>query len=140
MKEVSEAAGENLSDKKVTKEVEKKNKRKAKLAKISENLGKFEKAIGRVQLIELQEKLADYKKYLELLTAEANEDGNVDEEEQTEIDRLKNYIATIESSLQESQESTGTPLSSMQREQMFNGLDKMEKYIDKVLKKLEITA
>lgn len=140
LKEVSEAAGENLSDKKVTKEVEKKNKRKAKLAKISENLGKFEKAIGRVQLIELQEKLADYKKYLELLTAEANEDGNVDEEEQTEIDRLKNYITTIESSLQESQESTGTPLSSMQREQMFNGLDKMEKYIDKVLKKLEITA
>ena len=140
LKEVSEAAGENLSDKKVTKEVEKKNKRKAKLAKISENLGKFEKAIGRVQLIELQEKLADYKKYLELLTAEANEDGNVDEEEQTEIDRLKNYIATIENSLQESQESTGTPLSSMQREQMFNGLDKMEKYIDKVLKKLEITA
>ena len=84
--------------------------------------------------------MADYKKYLELLTAEANEDGNVDEEEQTEIDRLKNYIATIENSLQESQESTGTPLSSMQREQMFNGLDKMEKYIDKVLKKLEITA
>ena len=140
LKEVSEAAGEDLSDKKVTKEVEKKNKSKAKLAKISENLGKFEKAIGRVQLIELQEKLADYKKYLELLTAEANEDGNVDEEEQTEIDRLKNYIATIENSLQESQESTGTPLSSMQREQMFNGLDKMEKYIDKVLKKLEITA
>jgi len=72
LKEVVEAAGEELSDKKVKSIVAKEERSVQKLNKISENLGQFEKAIGKVKPLELKNKLMLYKEVLDGLEKEAD--------------------------------------------------------------------
>lgn len=71
LKEVVEAAGEELSDKKINSIVAKEEKRLKKLNKITENLSQFEKAIGKVKAPKLNEKMALYKEVLSELEKEA---------------------------------------------------------------------
>lgn len=96
IQEVVEAADETLSTKKTTKLVAKRQKRAAQATKIQENLDKFEKAMGKVEVPKLQEKLALYKQVLNNLTVEAQEDGEIDVDEQKELDRMQQTIERME--------------------------------------------
>lgn len=72
LKDVLEASGEELSDKKIKSIVAKEERRVKKLSKITENLGQFEKAIGKVKPMELNKKLTLYKEVLDGLEREGD--------------------------------------------------------------------
>jgi hypothetical protein len=96
IQEVVKAADETLSTLKTNKLVAKRQKRAEKATKVQENLGKFEKAIGKVEAPKLQEKLSLYQQVLSNLTAEAQEDGEIDADEQKELDRMQQNIERME--------------------------------------------
>lgn len=96
IQEVVEAAGETLSAQKTNKLVAKRQKRAEKATKIQENLGKFEKVIGKVEASKLQEKLSLYKQVLSDLTVEAKEDGKIDAAEKQELYRMEQNIQHME--------------------------------------------
>lgn len=99
LKEVVEAAGEELSDKKIKSIVAKEERRGKALNKISENLGQFEKIIGKVKPIELNEKLTLYKEVLSGLTKEADGDDLDDLKKTSErIEIMKKLIEDVEKS------------------------------------------
>jgi hypothetical protein len=138
LNETNTASGEEVSEKsekKTQKELEKRNKRLAKIDKVTEKLGKFEKSIGRVDLSLLEEKVALFDTVLKEIKKEAKSDGDVDPTEAAEIDRLKVNLDKVKEQLANNTANPQKSLTAKQREQMFAGLDKMEKYIDKVLKK-----
>ena len=97
LKEVVDAAGEELSDKKIDSIVAKEERRVQKLNKISENLGQFEKAIGRVKAPKLNEKLALYKEVLDGLEKEA-EGENLDDLKKTRerVEIMEKLIEDVE--------------------------------------------
>lgn len=105
IQEVVEAADETLSTKKTDKLVAKRKKRVAKATKVQENLGKFEKAIGKVEAPKLQDKLTLYKQVLKDLTLEAQEDGEIDTNEQKELDRMQQNIERIEQLIEDVEEA-----------------------------------
>lgn len=141
--EINTASGEEASkksEKKTQKELEKRNKRLAKIDKITEKLGKFEKSIGRVDLLLLEEKIVLFDTVLEEIKKEAKLDGKIDPTEAAEIDRLKANLDKVKKQLENNTANPQKSLTAKQREQMFAGLDKMEKYIDKVLKKNKLVV
>lgn len=111
IQEIVEAADETLSAKKTEKLVAKRQKRAAKATKAQENLGKFEKAIGKVEAPKLQEKLTLYKQVLKDLTAEAQEDGEIDVDEQKELDRMQQNIERMEQLLEDVEEAKSIALN-----------------------------
>lgn len=140
LKEINKASGEEETDKKTQKKVDKRNKRLAKIKKVTDKLGKFEKSMGRVDLTVLEEKIALFETILADITKEAEADGKVEAEEQEEIDRLTAHLGKVKQKLADNIANPRKSLTAKQREQMFTGLDKMEKYIDKVLKKHKLAV
>jgi len=96
LQEVVEAADESLSTKKTNLIVAKQEKRATKAAKIQEKISAFEKAIGKIEAPKLHKNIAILKKALEDLKIEAQADGNIDDVEQDELDRLEEHIANME--------------------------------------------
>lgn len=100
LKEVVEAAGEEISDKKIDSIVAKEAKRVKKLNKISENLGQFEQAIGKVKAPKLNEKLALYKEVLSDLEKEADGSKGASLEDlnrtRTRIEAMEKLIEDVE--------------------------------------------
>jgi hypothetical protein len=94
LEEVTEAAGEMLSNKKSSKITNKQAKRAAKADKIASNLSKFEKIIGKVAPDQLEDKLATYEQVLVDMQAEAQVDGEITVDEQQQLDDLTQKIST----------------------------------------------
>jgi len=94
LKEVVEAAGEELSDKKLDSIVAKEEKRVKKINKISENLSKFEKLIGKVDASTLNEKFVLYKKILEDLEKKL-EKGKASEVSKEDLNRIHKRIESM---------------------------------------------
>lgn len=92
LQEEAEAADETLSNKKAGKLANKKIKIQDKLDKIQANLTQFEKAIGKIESSQIYDKLVQYKELLN----EASKDGNVDEQEQVQINNLLQEIKELE--------------------------------------------
>lgn len=138
LQELAEAAKEELSDKKAERLAKKQNRRLERIQKVTIKLRKFEKLMGRVDLPTLEAKLAEFKQILATIEEEAIEDGTVSADEQAEIDRLKSNIDEVEKEIVTQQSIARVPLTNEQRTTMLKGLEKMEKFIDKVIKKNNI--
>lgn len=126
--------GEELSDKARNKELKKQQKRRAKLDKVTSKFGKFEKSIGKFPLSTLEKNIEIFQGILANLEQEANEDGTIEETEREEIEQLKSRLAQLEQQVQ----SPASQLTEEQRKKISEGLDKMEKYLDKVIKKKKL--
>jgi hypothetical protein len=96
LQDVVEAADESLSTKKTNLIVAKQEKRVAKAAKIQEKISAFEKAIGKVDAPKLHKNITILKKALEDLRIEGQADGQVEDQEQKELDRLEQNIQNME--------------------------------------------
>jgi len=107
VQEVVKAADESLSTKKTNKLVAKRNKRAAKANKVKAKLSKFEKAIGKVEAPKLNEKLVLFKQILADLEQEAQADGQIDADEQKELDRMYANIERIETLIADVDEAKG---------------------------------
>lgn len=140
LKEVNTASGETTSDKKTQKTLKERNLRLSKIKKVTEKLGKFEKSIGRVDLLLLEEKVVLFENILFDIMEEASKDRQLDSTEGAEIDRLKAHLDEVKTQLANQTANPKKSLTTAQRNKMFAGLDKMEKYIDQVLKKHKLAV
>lgn len=138
LKEVLEESGEELSNKKIEKEVKKRVDRSARLVKVADKLGKFERNVGKLPLETAQQNLATFQTFLEELKTEAASDGHTDEEEQAEIHRLEWRLEQLAAQIQQIAEQGAVALTEKQRKTMFKGLDKMEKVLDKIIRKQQL--
>lgn len=107
LKEVVEAAGEELSDKKVKSIVAKEERRVKKISKISENLSKFEKLIGKVDASTLNEKFVLYKKILEDLEKDLKE-GEASKVSKEDLNRIHKRIESMEELIKDVEKATET--------------------------------
>lgn len=92
LQEVVEVASETLSSKKTEKIVAKQAQRAAKARKIQEHISKFEKAMGKVATPKLEESLAKMQQVYKQIKTEAMADGNVDNQEKDELQRLEETL------------------------------------------------
>lgn len=76
-----------------------KTARQAKLNTIQQNMGKIQSAVGVADAQKVRDNLHKYKQVLEQLIKQAEQDGQVDKEEQQQINTLKQTIEKLEKQL-----------------------------------------
>lgn len=99
LEEVSDEAGEQLTDRKLTNLSKSAQKRAVKADRIAQNLSQFEKAMGQLPPEKLDEKLALYEQTLNDLEQEANMDGKISSEEQERLNYLQQQVQQIKTLL-----------------------------------------
>ncbi len=115
---------------------EKKVIRAAKIKKMNENIGKMDKAVGTAPKEKLNANVEKYEAALATLIKEANEDGNVDEDEQAEIDNLQNALDALKANIEKGEGAKVKKMTPERKAKIKENMDKINARLEAITKKL----
>lgn len=112
-----------------------KTARQAKLNTIQQNISKIQSAVGVADAQKIRDNLNKYKKALEQLVKQAKKDGQVDKEEQKQIDQLSTTIDQLEKQLDQLGDRK-TKLTPKRKEKIKQNMTKINDRLNSILTQL----
>ena len=116
---------------------EKKANRSAKIQKMKDNVGKMDKAVGSAPKEKLNANVEKYETALTQLIKEANADGEVDREEQAEIDELKTALDALKANIEKGDgDAKAKKMTPERKAKIKENMDKINARLQAITKKL----
>jgi hypothetical protein len=134
--ETSDANGQVDTNEDTIAKDQKKTLRSAKIKKMNENISKMDEALGSVPKEKLNANVEKYEAALAELIHEAQADGEIDDDEQAEIDELENALDELKSNIEKLDNGKAKKMTPERKAKIKENMIKINARLEAITKKL----